>query len=203
MTRGDMDDEHDISEIEALEREIPFLARARAFADALSEVKLFARVGEPLSEDERALAELYLDGLGFPQAEPALLPSWEDAADAALALDVDPEGWAQEEQIRAALTETARLELSEEALLAGLALVAEKAGEHAREAVDEAGAMFDIVDEGLLNAAAGSAVQAANGAALSLMAGHDGAEEPFIVRFRLFARGRWPIGLAGLTYNLL
>ncbi|MCA8930715.1 MAG: hypothetical protein KDC18_21875, partial [Alphaproteobacteria bacterium] len=61
-------------------------------------------------------------------------------------------------------------------------------------------------DESLQNAAAGMLVQAANGAALVILACDDEDEDdphPFLARWRLFARGRWPVGLAGTTYNIL
>jgi hypothetical protein len=86
-------------------------------------------------------------------------------------------------------------------------------GEAAREAIEEAAAMWDLEDDQLLRAIAGAAAQAAHLAALALLAADDEAaakaageptllDHPFMAKFRLFARGRWPLGLAGRTLNI-
>lgn len=201
--------------LNALEREIPILRRARAFAASLADARYFARLGEPLSPAEHALAQAYADALGFPDAEPAALLDWDDAAEAAVVLDADPAAWEQEELARAALTEAALTRLTEEALAAAGALVADHAGAAAQAAAEDVAAMSDLADDALLTAAVGWAVQAANGAVLAVLAapgddetseedpeGEDGPHA-FILRHRLFVRGRWPIGLAGLSYNIL
>lgn len=193
-------------DIERLLDEIPLLYKARAFADAIQDARVFTRLGEPLSVPERALARSYLDGLGFPDAEPALLDSWDEAAGAAEALDVDPQGWEAEEMLRAGLISRALEQLDEAGVETILAYVAMKAGEAAQDAVAYFSSLADMRDESLQNAAAGMLVQAANGAALVILAGDDEDEEdphPFLARWRLFARGRWPVGLAGATYNIL
>jgi len=65
--------------------------------------------------------------------------------------------------------------------------------------------MADVEDMSLVHVAAGALAQAANGAALVIMAEAEDDEppHPFLARWRLFARGRWPVGLAGATYNIL
>jgi hypothetical protein len=196
----------------ALLEEIPRLYRARAFAEALKDVHFLQRLGEPLDARDDALARAYLDGLGFPDADPAVIESWSDAAEAAASLDVNAEGWEAEEQLRAAAGEAASGRLDEAGLAAALTLVAEKAGEAARAAVVEAAALWDVEDQELLNALAGAIVQAAHLAALALLAADDEdvaaaddvalLDHPFMTKFRLFARGRWPVGLAGRTLNV-
>lgn len=193
-------------DIERLLDEIPLLYKARAFADAIQDARVFTRLGERLSVPERALARSYLDGLGFPEAEAALLESWEEAADAAEALDVDPQGWEAEEMLRAGLVSRALEQLDEAGLETILAYVGMKAGEAAQDAVAYFSSLADMRDESLQNAAAGMLVQAANGAALVILAGEDDEDDvphPFLARWRLFARGRWPVGLAGSSYNIL
>jgi hypothetical protein len=212
MTASDDADLIEHPDIPALLEEIPRLYRARKFADALKHTHFLQRLGEPLDRGDLALARRYLDGLGFPDAEPAQVESWEDAAGAAETLDLNAEGWEAEEQLRASVTEGALAVLDEAALSAGLALVAEKAGEAAKEAVAEAAALWDLEDTELLNAIAGAAAQAAHLAALALMAADDEdvadpdevdlLDHPFMAKFRLFARGRWPVGLAGRTLNI-
>jgi hypothetical protein len=211
---SDDDGDEDAPDLAALLEEIPLLYRARAFADALSGARFLERLGEPLDMRDRLLCQGYLEGLGFPDADAALVESWEDAADAAESLDLNAEGWEAEEQLRAAVSTAVLERLDEAGVQAALALVSDKAGEAAKAAVEEAAAMADIEDEALLNAAAGAAVQAAHLAVLALLAAdEEDAEDamadgdvlldhPFVAKFRLFARGRWPIGLAGRTLNV-
>ena len=196
-------------DIAALLEEIPLLYRARAFADAMNGARFLQRLGEPLDGVDRILAQSYLDGLGFPDARPAILESWEDATAAAESLDLNTEGWEVEEALRASVTQAALDRLDEGALHAALTIVADKAGEAARDAIDEAAAIWDLTDAAFLNAAAGAAVQSAHLATLALLASDEEDPEsdelldhPFMAKFRLFARGRWPVGLAGRTLNV-
>lgn len=195
----------DEPDIPRLLEEIPLLYRVRAFADSLNANNWFSRLGEPLDDRETHLARLYLDGLGFPEADPAMVPDWRDAAIAAETLDRDPMGWEAEEMLRTGLVSAALERLDEQAVSTALAMVAQRTGDTARDAVEDAAAISDVGDIDLVHAAAGALAQAANGAALVIMAEAENEEEPhpFLARWRLFARGRWPIGLAGSTYNIL
>ena len=194
------------TDISQLLDEIPLLYKARAFADSIDSAPVFSRLGESLSVPERHLARAYLDGPGFPEADPAMLGSWEEAADAAETLNVDPQGWEAEEMLRAGLVSRALERLDAEAVETLLSYVGVKAGEAAQSAVAYFSSLADLRDESLQNAAAGMLVQAANGAALVILSGDDEDEDdphPFLARWRLFARGRWPVGLAGTSYNIL
>jgi len=199
------DSEPENSDIPRLLEEIPLLYKARAFAEGLDANIWFSRLGESLDERERNLAHTYLDGLGFPEAEPALLSNWEDASAAAETLGRDPIGWETEEMLRTGLVSRVLERLDEEAVHTALSFVAQKTGDAAKEAVEEAAAIDDVEDIELVHAAAGALAQAANGAALVVMAEAEDDEppHPFLARWRLFARGRWPVGLAGSTYNIL
>jgi hypothetical protein len=192
-------------DVPRLLEEIPLLYKARAFAEGLNTNAWFSRLGEPLDARETALARLYLDGLGFPDADPALVSNWEDAAAAAETLDRDPIGWEAEEMLRTGLVSRVLERLEEEAANTALAYVAQKTGDTAKEAVEEAAAMDDVADMEIIHAAAGALAQAANGAALVVLAEaeDDNPPHPFLARWRLFSRGRWPVGLAGSTYNIL
>lgn len=185
--------------------EIPLLYKVKAFADGLEAQPLMTRLGERLDRREADLARQYLDGLGFPHADAALLSDWDEAADAAEALDRDPEGWEAEEMLRAGLVARAAERLDEEAIQAILTYVSMQAGEIAQLVTGETSAFEEVEDEALRNAAAGMIVRAADGAALVILAEgeDDDPAHPFLIRWRLFVRGRWPIGLAGATYNIL
>lgn len=201
----DFHDDADDADIPRLLEEIPLLYKAKAFAESLNANTWFSRLGEPLDEREQYLARIYLDGLGFPEAEPAVLNDWEEAASAAETLDRDPIGWETEEMLRTGLVSRALERLDEEAVSMLLALVAQKTGDTARDAIEDAAALDDVEDMELVHAAAGALAQAANGAALVVLAEaeDDDPPHPFLARWRLFARGRWPVGLAGASYNIL
>ncbi|KPP82112.1 MAG: hypothetical protein HLUCCA04_05120 [Oceanicaulis sp. HLUCCA04] len=191
--------------IARLLEEIPLLYKARAFAESIADPAFFSRLGEKLDAREKSLARAYLDGLGFPDAEPAPLGSWDDAAIASESLGTDPLAWEAEEMLRAGLVEQALERLDPEGLEAALMLVSSSIGELAREAAEAAAAMDDMYDESVVNIAAGGLIQAANGAVLVLLAEAEDDEptHPFLARWRLYVRGRWPVGVAGSTYNIL
>ncbi len=201
----DDDDEPHITlsddDLDALEEEIPLLRGVRLFAEEAALLPWFAAVGEPLDREAKGLARDYLDGLGFPDAEPARVASWEDAADAAANTDFDTAQWEAEEQLRAGLATDALEAISEEGLAIALTHVTAILGGRLGAAAREAASFAEIDDEALMDAAAGAAVQAAHNAALALIAGA-GEDHPFHRKFALFARGRWPIGVAGLTFNI-
>tara|TARA_R110002073_G_scaffold38717_1_gene110810 strand:+ start:1537 stop:2145 length:609 start_codon:yes stop_codon:yes gene_type:complete len=198
-------DNSDDVDFTRLLEEIPLLYKARAFAESLNANTWFSRLGEPLDPRDRTLARAYLDGLGFPEAEPALLSDWSEAATAAESLDRDPVGWEAEEMLRAGLITRVLERLDEEAVNVALSQVGSKTHDSSRDAVEEAASIDDIEDMELVHAAAGALAQAANGAALVIMAEaeDDDPPHPFLARWRLFARGRWPVGLAGSSYNIL
>ncbi len=189
------------AELTALEAEIPILAGLRSFAEEAANMPWFAKLGRPLDREVRALARSYLDGLGFPDAETARLRDWTEAADAALSLDIDPAHWEAEEGLRASLANDALQILSKDALNIAMTHVSALLGEQIGIAVRNAADFWEVDDEELLNAAAGAALQAAHGAALTLIVEADD-DHPFRRKFALFTRGRWPIGIAGLTLNI-
>lgn len=188
-------------ELAALEEEIPLLKGVRLFAEEAASMPWFSRLGEPVDREMKALARAYLDGLGFPDVDVARIASWEEAGDAAASLDFDTAQWEAEESLRAGLAADALDAISEEGLSIALTHVSAILGERIAASVVEACNLAGIDDEPLMNAAVGAGIQAAHGVALTLVAGSD-EDHPFRRKFALFARGRWPIGIAGLTFNL-
>ena len=121
MTAGDFpsddgDWQPDAESLNALEAEIPTLAVLRSFADEACRQPWFTELGEALDPSIKSLAQGYLDGLGYPDAEAAPMMNWDDALDAALSLDINSAGWEAEEQLRAALVDAALTRVSEEGL---------------------------------------------------------------------------------------
>lgn len=190
----------------SLEQETPILVRLRRFAMGLERVSWFAHLGEPPTPKVRDLAQEYLDRLGFPEADLAILADYEDAASVAETHDWSSPAWEAEELLRANLTEQALTVMSEEALDIGLKLVAQEAGNSAKAAAEEQAALWDMADGGALNLAVGAAVQAAHGAALALIATAAGDEEAedhaFAWKMRLFEQGRWPVTVIGSSFSV-
>ncbi|MEM9838631.1 MAG: hypothetical protein AAF830_05690 [Pseudomonadota bacterium] len=190
-----------------LEREIPLLVGVRRLAAGFDRMPLFAHLGEPPSEEVRRTAEAYLDRLGFPDAELAILPTPEDVADAGETLDWASPSWEAEELARADLTARAMDVLSEDALEIALQMVTSKAGEAAKESIEEEGAIWDIGDEALKRLAVGALVQTATNAALTVLAAQadpeiDVADHLFTHKFKLFELGRWPVSVVGQSFSL-
>ena len=179
----------------------PRLALLGRFAASLAHVPWFAHTGAPLDAELRRDARDYLDLLGFPQATVTRVASWADAAAAAESLDWDSPAWEIEELLRADLTHRATEVLDEEALELALTHVSAQAAQALEQALRPQSALWDIEDEALLNAALGAGVQAAHQAALVLAAG--AAHHAFALKFQLYEQGRWPIGVAGLSFNIL
>ena len=196
----------DETELEALERELPGLARLSRFARSLDRIPWFANIGEPLTPGAKAAAQDFCAGLGFPDADIAMLLDWEDAANVAESLDWQSASWEAEESLRADLTGRALDILSEDALRIGMMLIAEKVSDPAKDAVEELSYLSDLDDEQIKTLCVGAAVQAANGAALALIAAEDSdfdaENHPLAAKFRLFEFGRWPVSITGSSFNL-
>ena len=196
----------DEQELEDLERELPGLRTLSRFSRSLDRLPWFANLGEPLTPGARAAADKYLDGLGFPEADIAILVDWEDAADAAESLDSHSPSWEAEELQRSDLTARALETMSEDALRIGMTLIADKVSAPAKEAMEQASFIWDVEDEASKTLAVGAAVRAAHGAALALLAASDPEFEadahPFAAKFQLFEFGRWPVGVTGSSFNL-
>jgi hypothetical protein len=196
-----MDDDDDDAFDPLDDDRLAALTAIRRLGDVVLRLPWFSRIGEPLDGREDALARRYLDMLGFPDAEPAALADWSEAADAAGSLDLNSEAWEVEEQLRADLSREALLSFDEASLTDTLAYVTETAGPAIVEAVTGAASLWAIEDDAVIEAATGAAVQACYQAAL-VLAARAVEDHPFALKFRLFELGRWPVGLSGRSLNL-
>ena len=198
---GDLELFSDPGALEAVIEDVPSLVVLREFAAHAATIAWYNKIGTPLSAATRAMARAYLDTLGFPDVEIALVEGWEEAASAAESLDWNPAGWEAEEQLTAALTNQALSLMSEDALAVALAHVRAQVSADLHDTIADNAAMWDMTDETLIHAAAGAVLQASHQAALALSAEADPAH-PLALKFQLFEAGRWPIGIAGATLNL-
>jgi len=198
---GDDDPALSDADLEDLSLEMPALALLRDFARLLPDMPWFAELGNPIDKETRAIAHAYLDGLGFPEAGVARLASWDDATAAAESGDWNSGPWEAEESLRASLSTDLLEVLSEEAFEIGFTYVAAQAEEAVRNAAETSANIWALEDMEIAIAAAGAAMQAIHGAAIAIAAGAE-EDHPFLLRLRLFERGRWPVGVAGLTFNI-
>jgi hypothetical protein len=196
----DPDTEAQDALIEELIERQPAIALIRRFASGASRSPWFARLGDALSEEDLEAATAYLGALGFNDATPARVGTWEDAIAAAESLDWDSEGWAREESLRAGLTAQALETLEPEEFEVVMNYVASTVTPQIKAAADEVARLSDLEDPEILTAAVGAGIQATYAALLVLLAGEEG--HPFTHRYYLFARGRWPMGVAGMTLNI-
>lgn len=180
----------------------PRLTFIRPFLALADRINWFSAVGDPIDREVMDFARTYLDSLGFPDAQVALVGGWDEAASAAQSLDWDTAAWEAEEQLRASLTQIVLDEMGEETLEIAVAHAAASVAPAIRSAAEEAAAIWDLADEALVTAAAGAAVQSLHLAILSLLAADPGEVHPFAAKFRLFEAGRWPVGIAGSSFNL-
>jgi hypothetical protein len=147
------------------------------------------------------LAERYLSALGFPGARIVPVADFDEAAEAALSLDIDPAAWEASEQLRVGLTARAIEAMGEELLEAALTDVMAFVAPAVQDAVKDAAYGFDLEDEALINSAAGAALRACHNAALVLLGGEE-EEHALALEYALFEGGRWPVALTGQTFHL-
>lgn len=187
------------TDLDELFEESPGLKAVAPFLTLASNVRWFRTLGEDVDRRTVDLARAYANALGFPEAYPAFMADWEEAADAAENTEVNSPAWEAEEQLRAALTDDVLLAIDENVLEMVMTHVATSVTPVIDAAAQEAREFLLIDDEEFVQAAAGAAAQATYQAALVGMAGADD-EHPFVRRFQLFEQGHWPIAILGTSF---
>ena len=177
------------------------LAAVLRFAESLRHLSWFAVVGQALSADERRETQNYLAAIGFPHATVEAVADWRSAEAATRDAQWSRAWWDAEERERTRLLDQAGKVHGQHALLTALSRVTLDASDVVLGAASIAASRSGIADPALARVAAGAATQAAYQAALALAAGA-GDAHPFAIKFRLFAAGRWPLGLVGQTFHL-
>ncbi|NVJ71296.1 MAG: hypothetical protein HWE08_13125 [Alphaproteobacteria bacterium] len=186
-------------DIDEIFEELPTLKSVAPFLALAGNVHWFRTVGEDPDMETVNLARAYAEALGFPEAEPGFLGDWEEAADAAENTEINSPAWEAEEQLRAALTDDVLGVLDEQTLEMVMTHVASGVSEAIEQGATEAAQELRIFDEEFVRATSGAAVAASYQAALAAMTGAD-EDHPFALRFQLFEKGRWPIGIIGNSF---
>jgi len=194
-----MDHEDEI-EIDALE-EYPTLVLVSRFTKLISRTDWFRYVGEPLEPEVLDRAKAYLDALGFPEATPAEVEDWQEAAYSLETNDWNSPFWEVEQQLMAALVVEVTETIDPELLEMVLAKVTAAASEYVSEGVMAAADRYGMHDDELMKAAIGEGVQTCYQAALVIAAGV-GDDHPFKLKYQIYETGWWPLGVMGNTFNI-
>jgi hypothetical protein len=171
------------------------LEAVRAFAASLAHGSWFAACGDALTAGERDDAQAYLAALGMAGVPIEGVPSWEEARRLTQRSDWSQAWWEAEAAAQRVLQERGARRFGTACLLAALSQVAE-AADALLGAASIAASRAGIADPSLTRVAAGSAAQACHHQALALALAV-GSDHLFAVKYRLFAAGRWPLGVVG------
>ncbi|MBS0540579.1 MAG: hypothetical protein JSR47_17575 [Proteobacteria bacterium] len=150
----------------------------------------FAALGEPLTEGDLADARAYVDVQGVD-----LVASWAEAETFLKSPTASLDWWNHEEAERKALLAEAGTNHPERALWTALSELTTETGDLVHGKAATAAARAGNVAPASIHVAAGAASQAVYQLAVARLAGREAS--PFESKFRLFAAGRWPLGVAG------
>jgi hypothetical protein len=149
----------------------------------------FAALGEPLTDGDRADAAAYAS---VPDV--TLIKSWPEA-EAFLKSPVSLGWWDREEALRKTLLARAEAHHPERALWSSLSELTTETGDLVHGKAATAAARAGNAAAASIHVAAGAAAQAVYQLAVARLAGETASL--FESKFRLFAAGRWPLGVMG------
>ena len=149
----------------------------------------FAALGEPLTDGDRGDTKAYA---GTDDVE--LVTSWPDA-ERFLKSPATLDWWEREESLRKDLLARAEARHPERAFWTSLTELTTEAGDLVHGKAATAAARMGGAAPASIHVAAGAASQAVYQLAVARLAGETASL--FESKFRLFASGRWPLGVAG------
>ena len=164
-----------------------FLSPLRAEVHAAS---WFAALGEPLTEGDRADAKAYA-----ATEDVALVTSWRQTEDFLKSAEASLDWWEGEETERKALLARAEAQYPKRTLWTSLTELTTEAGDLVHGKAAMAAARMGGAAPASIHVAAGAAAQAVYQLAVARVAGETASL--FESKFRLFAAGRWPLGVRG------
>lgn len=174
------------------------------FLAMLKTIPWFGHVGEPMNSEHRCLAVDYLAAIGFTECSPAYLKSWEEAADVCLGLDSESPWRMEEERLMELLGQQAEEAVGGpealQTILTEIAAALSRLIPSRLNVLDS----DEPIDDGLRDAAFGSAAHATQMTALMILAQQfdtpEALEHPAAIRFRIFELGHWPMGVVGQSF---
>jgi len=150
----------------------------------------FAALGEPLTDGDVAEAQAYARAV-----EVVGVTSWPDAEAFLKSPNTSLDSWDREEALRKSLLAEAKARHPERALWTSLTELTTEAGDLVHGKAATAAARMGNGAAASIHVAAGAASQAVYQLAVARLAGN--LTSPFESKFRLFAAGRWPLGIMG------
>jgi len=181
----------------------PLAHPAAALAALRGEVRAaswFAALGEPLTGGELEEAQGYAGALGLGDLDILPARDWADAERHLKSPDWSTAWWDGEDALRRACLAEAEERHTERALWTALTDLTTEAGDLVHGRAATAAARAGGVSAATIHVAAGAAAHAVYQVALARLAG--AAALPFETKLRLFAAGRWPLGVVGKTLAL-
>ena len=160
----------------------------------------FAALGEPLTDGDRTDADAYARALELGTLRLGQAHDWPEAERVLQAPAWSPAWWDLEEAQRQRLVADADARYPEHALWTSLTELTTEAGDIVHGKAATAASRMGGAAKASIHVAAGAAAQATYQLALARL-GHEIAS-PFESKFRLFAAGRWPLGVVGSTLVL-
>lgn len=155
----------------------------------------FAALGEPLTEGD------HVDALAYAgMADVQRIVSWPEAEAFLKSPDTSLAWWDREEALRKDLLARAEAQYPERALWTSLTELTTEAGDLVHGKAATAAARMGGAAAASIHVAAGAAAQAVYQLAVARIAGETASL--FESKFRLFAAGRWPLGVAGFRLVL-
>ena len=164
-----------------------FMAPLRA---AVRNASWFAALGEPLTDGDVADAKAYSGSEHI-----GCVASWPEAEAFLKSPTVSLDWWDREEALRKELLAKAERQYPERALWTSLTELTTEAGDLVHGKAATAAAHAGNAQAASIHVAAGAAAQAVYQLAVARIAGSESS--PFESKFRLFAAGRWPLGMVG------
>jgi len=150
----------------------------------------FAALGEPLTDGDVAEARTYAGAV-----EVMGVTSWPDAEDLLKSPNASLDWWDREEALRKSLLAEAERRHPERALWTSLTELTTEAGDLIHGKAATAAARMGNAAPASIHVAAGAGSQSVYQLAVARLAGNQ--TSPFESKFRLFAAGRWPLGVVG------
>ena len=164
-----------------------------SFRTEMARTPWFASCGAGLNAAVTETASSYVAALGLGDLPVAGAGDWRAAQALAQRPDWSREWWAAESNAEKILHLRGEARFGADDFLAALTDVIERASS-IHDAALAALARAGVDDPGLAKSATGAASQACHQAALALLA-EAGPAHAFAFKFRLFAAGRWPLGI--------
>jgi hypothetical protein len=155
----------------------------------------FSALGEPLTDGDRVDALAYSEAAGVQP-----ITSWPEAEAFLKSPDTSLAWWDREEALRKQLLARAEAQHPERALWTSLTELTTEAGDLVHGKAATAAARMGGAAPASTHVAAGAAAQAVYQLAVARLAGESASL--FESKFRLFAAGRWPLGVAGSSLVL-